>query len=628
MDQVLAHVHSTTTTWKEFSSAGGDPQAAGELLKTYIQTKVEAAKGVNPSVELNFRLQILYNDLGEAVKKILRSHSLVPLEECAEASEVEIQQPQSKTQKYTRSPRTPNSKVDRSKSSGAMRSVITKTKHTSTRPEELPSALPKTLAHTEAAVTPESPHRPNSAKKLPDETKSWFKATEMMTTVRKLTNECEKWLEEVSVAFKAGADYRVPARALFQAHSELKKEFQDPLFQKHLDHLTFLYTEMIMAIKNMKEDEFLLLKQKISASLQTITHVTIQTITNHPKEEQLSEQYTYITLVYPQVVQTDFPPVIKNTKSSFIIEPEKAEFQRSSYTLNIVNDVYAKEFQNSDHFKFIRQDLKKKENFIIVVREDPSRMDGFPMLVIGKKGHEERIISTNLVSHPKLSTKVLKYLQSMYPEDNIMQIKDPNYLAPKDIAKIEGDSPQVKKEITIGVIYAKEGQTNPLEMFANKTSEAFEKFLVIMGMTEPEIKWQHVTIIAHVSPKLNSEQHRRCVGNAPAIIFFMDEGDSFDASDVGQLGMVPQIFIVVQRHKYGYRVGFFHSGNLKPFGPDLGKNYFFQQEALRDLLYTKIFNGNMMFFYCSPMNRAFTLTRSTNIDLIIQNYHNKVYEKQ
>jgi len=184
-----------------------------------------------------------------------------------------------------------------------------------------------------------------------------------------------------------------------------------------------------------------------------------------------------------------------------------------------------------------------------------------------------------------------------------------------------------KSEITVGVIYAKEGQTNPLDMFANSPSESFEYFLRVMNIPKNgEIQWKHVTVTCHVAPYLNSEQHRRCVGNSPSIIFFKEEGEPFDASEVDKLGMVPQIFVVVQpQGSQGYRVGFFRSGNLKPFGPELAANHIFNAAAVADYVFTKIHNGNVMFYYSYPMNRAFLLTRQNNIDVVVQNYLNKKY---
>jgi len=72
-------------------------------------------------------------------------------------------------------------------------------------------------------------------------------------------------------------------------------------------------------------------------------------------------------------------------------------------------------------------------------------------------------------------------------------------------------------------------------------------------------------------------------------------------------------------------VGFFHSGNLKTYGPELAANHIFNAAAVADYAFTKIHNGNVMFYYSNPMNRAFLLTRESNIEAFVQNYLNKKY---
>lgn len=179
----------------------------------------------------------------------------------------------------------------------------------------------------------------------------------------------------------------------------------------------------------------------------------------------------------------------------------------------------------------------------------------------------------------------------------------------------------------IAVIYCKTGQTNPHDMFKNQPSEKFNQFLVDMGI-HPEdkkqnsmITWKHMTIKVFVATQLNADEHRRDVGNAPALIFF-NEGEEFDTSDIDKMGMVPQIFIVVQpgpSREDGYRLGFFRSGNMHPFGPPVPPGYLYSQD-IKDYIYTKIHNGNVMFFYSSPLNRAFMQRRQMEIDQIVEKY--------
>jgi len=75
--------------------------------------------------------------------------------------------------------------------------------------------------------------------------------------------------------------------------------------------------------------------------------------------------------------------------------------------------------------------------------------------------------------------------------------------------------------------------------------------------------------------------------------------------------------------KEGYRLGFFNSGNLKPFGPELPANHVWHPLTIQDYILSKVHNGNVMFFYCSPMNRAFILTRTANIDQVLEKHLEK-----
>lgn len=157
----------------------------------------------------------------------------------------------------------------------------------------------------------------------------------------------------------------------------------------------------------------------------------------------------------------------------------------------------------------------------------------------------------------------------------------------------------------------------------NKSTEAFEQFLKDMHI-DPNNKaanrtrpWQLLTITYFVSTQLDKDEHRRDVGNAPAIIFFKEEGEQFDASEVHTLGMVPQIFIVVQPYKKkDYRIGFFNSGNMQPYRPPLPANFVFSPKEIQEFILTKIHNGYINFFYTSPMNRSFLLKRQEVINSI------------
>jgi hypothetical protein len=173
--------------------------------------------------------------------------------------------------------------------------------------------------------------------------------------------------------------------------------------------------------------------------------------------------------------------------------------------------------------------------------------------------------------------------------------------------------------------------------------------------------WNHVNITYFVATQLNKDEHRRDVGNAPSFIFFKNSEEPFSANEIGSigmlipivfcsfatfiflqmrysrdnfLGMVPQLFIVVQPYKNDqslYRVGSFRSGklwrkcylplayslgNMRPFDPPIPENYIFTSTEIRNFILTKIHNGNVNFYYSAPMNRMFVQKRTEAIEAI------------
>jgi len=93
----------------------------------------------------------------------------------------------------------------------------------------------------------------------------------------------------------------------------------------------------------------------------------------------------------------------------------------------------------------------------------------------------------------------------------------------------------------------------------------------------------------------------------------------FSPLEIGQLGVVPQLFGVVQPIGTHYSVGFFSSINIKPFGPNV-PNYLMQPNQLKNFLLTKIYNGLVMCNYCPPVNRLFYVPRKETIASIILKY--------
>jgi len=205
----------------------------------------------------------------------------------------------------------------------------------------------------------------------------------------------------------------------------------------------------------------------------------------------------------------------------------------------------------------------------------------------------------------------------------------------------------------LGVIYCKPGQTNPRDMLLNgldgdTCSSHFWEFLSILGRkidlsnhpgyrgdfgsaehaTAYYDQWKDLDqveheIIYHVAPLLNSDAHRRLIGNDLGIIFYLEEG-KFDISEIQELGTVPQVFAVVQptpdHQKYIFAC--FSTVSLRPFGPPV-PSYPVAPRLLRVILLTKFVNGLLMTIFCPPFNRLFYKPRGHTLETIIVKYPEK-----
>ena len=57
----------------------------------------------------------------------------------------------------------------------------------------------------------------------------------------------------------------------------------------------------------------------------------------------------------------------------------------------------------------------------------------------------------------------------------------------------------------------------------------------------------------HICIWMDTEQHRRLIGNDVVFIIFHDGSERFDPAPLDGLGTVPQVFGVVQKHEDKYR---------------------------------------------------------------------------
>lgn len=77
-------------------------------------------------------------------------------------------------------------------------------------------------------------------------------------------------------------------------------------------------------------------------------------------------------------------------------------------------------------------------------------------------------------------------------------------------------------------------------------------------------------VLWHFAPIMTEEQQRSFIGNNNAVIFFKDEGEAFNPSLVGNMGAMPQVFLVVQPFKGQYRL--MTSSNVR-FRPNVSQDW-------------------------------------------------------
>jgi hypothetical protein len=284
----------------------------------------------------------------------------------------------------------------------------------------------------------------------------------------------------------------------------------------------------------------------------------------------------------------------------FKVEAECELFNSKTYKLNTQKLIYKKKYSETKHLLWIGTYGKNIEEFFLVATQETvdEMNDFFSALEISKKGiHEFDIVIPKKKDKKDFSKIIEKALEQRYLSAIFCNIKTTPELI-TDIVNMEVKHQQIIAILTIGLIYCKTGQTDPLEMFLNNPSHTFQKFVKWMLSNK---EWRGFPVEWHVATTMDEEAHRRLIGNSQCIVFFKEnDGTQFDVSQVQNLGTVTQFFIVVEPYHDRYRLGFFQKLTLKePFGPQLPATYLFDKITLCDFFFTKVHNGYMAAWKCS-----------------------------
>eukprot|EP01130_Rhizamoeba_saxonica_P008423 TRINITY_DN3409_c0_g1_i1.p1 TRINITY_DN3409_c0_g1~~TRINITY_DN3409_c0_g1_i1.p1 ORF type:complete len:500 (-),score=121.85 TRINITY_DN3409_c0_g1_i1:40-1539(-) len=200
------------------------------------------------------------------------------------------------------------------------------------------------------------------------------------------------------------------------------------------------------------------------------------------------------------------------------------------------------------------------------------------------------------------------------------------------VADLETNHTTSVHQIKVAVIYALPGQLTMEEIFSNQPPpesqfweflgtfsnridmQGFQGYRGDMGTSGDDVKndsyyinWKEREFMFHVAPLMNSEQHRRLIGNDMAVIIYYEGTEPFNPEPLNGIGGVPQVFSVIQPVENMYRCGFFSRGNIKPYLPAAAPlDHLFSPETLKDYLLTKIHNGTVTTKSCPPMSKLFS----------------------
>jgi len=210
---------------------------------------------------------------------------------------------------------------------------------------------------------------------------------------------------------------------------------------------------------------------------------------------------------------------------------------------------------------------------------------------------------------------------------------------------------QVCSGFKFGVVYAKGGQTEENELFNNEHgSEEFTEFLDLLG-SRVQLKgfaqynagldvkgnttgshslytnWKGNEIMFHVSTMLpfhaedpQKLERKRHVGNDICVIVFQDGATPYLPSTI--TSHFNHIIAVVHYDKAvgGYRLGFAFKDGVPAFGPVLNSHGFVKRADLKELLLTKLINGEAASLLAPVFAQKLVRTREALLNYYLQQF--------
>jgi len=270
---------------------------------------------------------------------------------------------------------------------------------------------------------------------------------------------------------------------------------------------------------------------------------------------------------------------------------------------------------------------------------------------------EAEIIHLRDPNHPKkdipITKKVERHLQEVFfMNSQLYLVKD--LAIEQELIELEKTDPERSNSLAFGVIYAKEGQTKPIEFWNNETgSPAFDKFLSLLGDrielqgwsgfrggldVQKNTKGTHsiythfkeFELMYHVSTYLPFHpfdelklSRARQIQNDVVVIIFMDGNTSYNPlcmpTNVSHIFIIVQPLQIKENETY-YRIGVASKSNVSIFRPDLPyPPIFHHNNEFREFLLTKLINGQIA-TRKSGLQMMFTRPRQSLINEIVDEY--------
>lgn len=378
-----------------------------------------------------------------------------------------------------------------------------------------------------------------------------------------------------------------------------------------------------------------------------------------------------------------FTPIIKE-EPGWVLESGSSQVTtmdlslcRDAYGANTLDQApietdawYATYFRSAEHFNYLAVEDRHGPISISVMRDG----DLIRAIVRTEKVQEKLAVPASALlkgSGSLLGKKDKRgLLKAVVPPGwhlkNVREVKDTKHT--DELNMFETNESQSK--FKWGVLYVKHGQTREDDMFSNnEMSSGFREFLETLGDVINLKDWNGYTggldtnknmtgthsvftkfhdqqIMFHVAPMLPHDpecpqqlERKRHLGNDVVVIVYMDnenqahgdpEGDPAPYLPTTIRTHFQHILAVVQRdpntaanEKTRYRLNISRKSDVPGFGPDLPSPCVFDKSQLRNVLLTKLINGERAALKAPAFERAISRTRSG----FIQYYHQEYTKK-